>query len=291
MAMEGGDEQFSFASLFGEDAAESHRNAFEANSESDAPSFEQLFGETSAATNEESTQGRRETRYLSTLEAPIVPGIGAGEVHLAKIPTTLHFEPRQWGPDAVAQLDDEGQVITADNVVRWDYEQDDTGRRRAISNARIVRWDNGDVHLYIGNEIYDLTPHDIAQENVHLFSRLPNGMIRCQAKFSSSMVVRPNLMRRSQVNELLTKRIHSRASSQRDLRMRLTTAVNSLQPKEPVTKEDKMVRRRQRILEQSGVAEASGDAPVDEEEQERVAKLRDAQDSVPDIKRRRITES
>lgn len=232
----------------------------------------------------------RKTKAVQTLEAPVVPNIGSGEVLLAKCPTTLHFEPTKWSPELVANIDRK-KVFTADNVVRWNFDNsgDDC---RTVSNARIVEWDNGDVHLFIGNEIYDITKHRIGQENLHLFNRLPNGMAKCEHKFFNAMVLRTNLQRKSRVNELLTRKIHSKFHEniiRRDLKIRLTD-----QPPRQPEQEDKgaeaLQRKRTRQLAQHGIGETrAADDEEDAFEGQRVERLRTAQETVADegVKRRR----
>lgn len=82
---------------------------------------------------------------------------------LAKMPTIfpnrqiLHmdptpYDPRQNDPSLIPVTTDR-RVYTPSNIVRWCI---DRKNNVALSNARLVRWNNGSFTLIVGSEIYEL---------------------------------------------------------------------------------------------------------------------------------------
>jgi hypothetical protein len=48
------------------------------------------------------------------------------------------------------------------------------------SNARLVKWSDGSVHLMVGKEAFELTEHNIAKQQFYIFSR-HQALMRAQA--------------------------------------------------------------------------------------------------------------
>ena len=58
-----------------------------------------------------------------------------------------------------------------ENTIRWRYSQDEDGNEVRDSNARVVRWTDGSMSLYLGSEIFDITKQPLQGEYSHLFVR------------------------------------------------------------------------------------------------------------------------
>lgn len=58
-----------------------------------------------------------------------------------------------------------------ENTIRWRYSQDESGNEIRESNARIVKWSDGTMSLYLGGEIFDIYKQQLAGEFSHLFVR------------------------------------------------------------------------------------------------------------------------
>ena len=58
-----------------------------------------------------------------------------------------------------------------ENTIRWRYSQDEHGNDIRESNARIVRWSDGSMSLYLGSEIFDICRQPLSGEFSHLFVR------------------------------------------------------------------------------------------------------------------------
>ncbi len=58
-----------------------------------------------------------------------------------------------------------------ENTIRWRYSQDEDGNGVRESNARVVRWTDGSMSLYLGGEIFDITRQPLQGEFSHLFVR------------------------------------------------------------------------------------------------------------------------
>ena len=62
-------------------------------------------------------------------------------------------------------------LLQVENTIRWRYSQDEHGNDIRESNARIVRWSDGSMSLYLGSEIFDICRQPLAGEFSHLFVR------------------------------------------------------------------------------------------------------------------------
>jgi len=58
-----------------------------------------------------------------------------------------------------------------ENTIRWRYVQDEAGNEVRESNARVVRWSDGSMSLYLGSEIFDISKQPLQGEYSHLFVR------------------------------------------------------------------------------------------------------------------------
>ncbi len=61
--------------------------------------------------------------------------------------------------------------MQVENTIRWRYSIDEAGNEVRESNARIVRWTDGSMSLYLGGEIFDINKQTLSGEYSHLFVR------------------------------------------------------------------------------------------------------------------------
>ena len=62
-------------------------------------------------------------------------------------------------------------LFQVENTIRWRYAQDEAGNEVRESNARVVRWTDGSMSLYLGSEIFDISKQSLQGEFSHLFVR------------------------------------------------------------------------------------------------------------------------
>lgn len=120
---------------------------------------------------------------LPTYPAPSL----SSKLYFYRLPNALHLEHKQFNKYNILpfiflflksetfrseylDLDDEArmQSIHHDSVIRWRK-----GEQKRESNSRVVRWSDGSMQLFVGNEIFDITQQDmINSDNVHLFLKV-----------------------------------------------------------------------------------------------------------------------
>ena len=61
--------------------------------------------------------------------------------------------------------------LQVENTIRWRYSQDESGNDIRESNARLVKWSDGTMSLYLGSEIFDIHRQPLQGEFSHLFVR------------------------------------------------------------------------------------------------------------------------
>ena len=61
--------------------------------------------------------------------------------------------------------------VQVENTIRWRYSQDEGGNEIRESNARVVKWTDGSMSLYLGGEIFDIYKQPLQGEFSHLFVR------------------------------------------------------------------------------------------------------------------------
>jgi len=210
---------------------------------------------------------------------PRLPATPGQKLYYVKIPQALHFEDRPYNPDNLQRELDRALgkwVITPDNVVRWRH----AGNQAEVeSNARVVQWDNGDMHLFVGREVYDISKHALTQDNCFLFARGPDGTHAFQHKFQTGMRVRPTLYKKSAARDLVSRKIRAaflKKVKGRELRMGLSErAGHVLVPADQQKEAAQLHRKRGRAMADLGPAlPGAEDAAGAAEDRERVERLR-----------------
>lgn len=118
-----------------------------------------------------------------------------------RIPNFLSIETKPFDPETYEDegesgektLDEEGKSrlkLKVENTIRWRTRQSDEGTEIKESNAKIVRWSDGTMSLYLGNEIFDVDREKIMDFN-HLFIKQGQAL-QAQAAFVEKLKFRPH---------------------------------------------------------------------------------------------------
>ncbi|VDN14950.1 unnamed protein product [Dibothriocephalus latus] len=151
------------------------------------------------AADHEVTEEAGETRIAVAF--PLIRVDLGREMHLVKMPNFLSVETRPFDPavyedelDEDEVLDEEGRTrlkLKVENTIRWRLGKNEAGETIHESNARIVRWSDGSLSLYLGNEIFDIHKMDIQSDFNHLFIREGSGL-QGQSVFKTKLTFRPH---------------------------------------------------------------------------------------------------
>ncbi|KAI1730134.1 leo1-like protein [Ditylenchus destructor] len=117
-----------------------------------------------------------------------------------KFPNFLSVDTKPFDPDTYEDemeddevLDEEGRTrlkLKIENTVRWRLRKDEHGNDVKESNAKFVKWSDGSMSLFLGNEMFDVERQKIMDHN-HLFIRQGGGLL-AQSVFTEKLVFRPH---------------------------------------------------------------------------------------------------
>uniref|UniRef100_A0A914WLA8 RNA polymerase-associated protein LEO1 n=1 Tax=Plectus sambesii TaxID=2011161 RepID=A0A914WLA8_9BILA len=192
------------------------------------------------------------------VEAPkITVNLGSDGAYFVKFPNFLSVEPRPFDPehyedeiDEDDQLDEEGRSrlkLRVENTIRWRYAQDEEGATVRQSNAKVVRWSDGTMSLYLGNEIFDVHLQPVQDHN-HLFVRQGAGL-QGQSVFRTKLTFRPHS------TDTLTHRkmtLSMADRSNKTQKVKVLAAVGA----DPETQKQELVRREEERLRASARRES-----------------------------------
>lgn len=132
------------------------------------------------------------------------------------------------------------------------------------------------MHLFIGNEPFELTIQDISKDNIYLYSR-HRKFIKCESKFTNKIVMRPcNLDSRKQ--HKLNQRSQKHSKNTRRVKL-IVTEKDPEKEKEELEKQEEAILKSQEKLnkrqsksrrryETEGLTKESLELEEDEEEEE-----------------------
>jgi len=117
-----------------------------------------------------------------------------------RLPNFLSIEPKPFDARTYdAELDDDELVdiegrtrmkLKVENTIRWRNIKDpETGEVKKQSNAKIIKWSDGSMSLYLGSEKFEIEDQT-AMPNVHLFTR-QGASLQAQAAFKRKFAFRP----------------------------------------------------------------------------------------------------
>jgi RNA polymerase-associated protein LEO1 len=142
-----------------------------------------------------------EPEQVIDIEMPRVKADLGKEIHFVKLPNFLSVEPKPFDPETYDDenktgepLDDEGNTrvrLKVENTMRWRYEKDAEGNLIKKSNARLVKWSDNSLSMYLGNEIFDVYKTLMAGDHNHLFVR-QGSVLHGQTVFKTKLSFRPH---------------------------------------------------------------------------------------------------
>ncbi|KAI6240422.1 hypothetical protein M3Y99_00474500 [Aphelenchoides fujianensis] len=123
-----------------------------------------------------------------------------GPVHV-RLPNFLSIDPSPFDErtyhlevDEEEALNEEGQSrmkLKVENTIRWRNVHDpETGEVKRESNAKIVKWSDGSMSLYMGAEIFEIQDQP-SLANIHLYTRLDQNLT-AQSPFARKFTFRPH---------------------------------------------------------------------------------------------------
>ncbi|KAI6653600.1 RNA polymerase-associated protein LEO1-like [Oopsacas minuta] len=149
------------------------------------------------------------------------------EIFYVKLPNFLSIDTRPFNPsyyeyegDDEEILDEEGRKrlkLKVENTIRWRKTKDQTGQEIRESNARIVKWKNGTLSLYLGNEIFDVSQLKMEDKCNHLYL-VQNAFLQAQSVFNKKLNIKPSSTD-SQTHRKITLSIADRVSRTQKMRM------------------------------------------------------------------------
>ncbi|PAV77011.1 hypothetical protein WR25_00128 [Diploscapter pachys] len=128
--------------------------------------------------------------------------------YFAKMPNFLSIETRPFDPENYDEDDDDDQLVDeegrnrlklrVENTIRWRYAEPvgegenviPDEERKKESNSKIVKWSDGTMSLYLGNEIFEIQALPLTNYT-HLYVRQSAGLIG-QAVFEKKLQFRPH---------------------------------------------------------------------------------------------------
>uniref|UniRef100_A0A914HUH7 RNA polymerase-associated protein LEO1 n=1 Tax=Globodera rostochiensis TaxID=31243 RepID=A0A914HUH7_GLORO len=126
--------------------------------------------------------------------------LGEEGPYFMKMPNFLNLFSKQFDPETYEDeleedevLDEEGRTrlkVKMENTIRWRTVRDAQGNEKRESNAKIVRWSDGSMSLYLGKEIFEIERQRLMDHN-HLYTR-QGAALQAQAIFGEKLIFRPH---------------------------------------------------------------------------------------------------
>lgn len=263
-----------------EEHAETRQPVIEEDEEEDT-------GEEAADKGEaEQTKPQPETRI--EVDVPKINTDLGKELNFVKLPNFLSVETHPFDPetyedevDEEETMDEEGRArlkLRVENTIRWRTEFNDTGDAVRESNAKMVRWSDGSLSLYLGSEIFDVYKQPLQGDHNHLFIRQGTGL-QGQAVFRTKLTFRPHSTD-SFTHRKMTRSIADRSHKTSGVRVLTSVGQNPDFNRSKLIKQEEIrlrasVRReaqRRRVREKTGKRMSAGflepDAAGDEDSED-----------------------
>eukprot|EP01125_Pyxidicula_operculata_P016098 TRINITY_DN5510_c0_g1_i1.p1 TRINITY_DN5510_c0_g1~~TRINITY_DN5510_c0_g1_i1.p1 ORF type:complete len:348 (-),score=102.07 TRINITY_DN5510_c0_g1_i1:195-1199(-) len=111
----------------------------------------------------------------------------------------LEFQPKPFDPETFdeAPVGDKNSKRKGVPTVRWRYSLDPNSNNLIKeSNTRLVKWSDGSMHLFVGNDIYDVVLQPFKGDEHHLFIRQrkdqqKDSFLECHGLMTRKMLVTP----------------------------------------------------------------------------------------------------
>ncbi|CAB3406910.1 unnamed protein product [Caenorhabditis bovis] len=123
--------------------------------------------------------------------------------YYARMPNFLSVSTHPFDPELYEEDEDDDQVkmdeegrnrlkLRVENTIRWRRTTNEAGEEVRESNAKFVKWSDGTMSLYLGNEIFEVTMMPLNANNLpQLYGRQIGGMT-CQAILQKRITFRPH---------------------------------------------------------------------------------------------------
>jgi RNA polymerase-associated protein LEO1 len=163
--------------------------------------MDDLFGSDSESgeggVEESGTGGKKRM----TLEYPRYPRIQSdGKACFARLSTIFGVQQTPFSPNnytgedqmPMVKVDDFGQTKTRmapEHIIRWRYARNNKGERIRQSNAKMVKWSDGTMCLYVGEECFTMT-----ESSLRVPQRLctkSNEALQSQGQITSRLMFQP----------------------------------------------------------------------------------------------------
>uniref|UniRef100_A0A914L3T1 RNA polymerase-associated protein LEO1 n=1 Tax=Meloidogyne incognita TaxID=6306 RepID=A0A914L3T1_MELIC len=176
--------------------------------------------------------------------------LGEEGPYFVKLPNFLSIETKPFDPETYDDeieedetLDDDGRTrlkLKLENTIRWRTVRDEQGNEKRESNAKIVRWSDGSMSLYLGNEIFEVDKQKIMDFN-HLYIR-QGAALQAQAVFGEKLVFRPHSTE-TLTHRKMTMNMAEKTSKAQKVRMLANVGDNpNAQRKEMIRLEEEKLR-------------------------------------------------
>ncbi|KAH7729256.1 Leo1-like protein [Aphelenchoides avenae] len=243
---EGAAEGVQKSDLFGESSSSGDEQ------DKEADNTEEIVGPRLYADPDEEEEPETEDTAPTLIEIDMArcqADLGSEGPLFVKLPNFLTVEPKPFDAEVYEnevedeeQQDEEGRTrlkLKVENTIRWRYSKDEQGNETRESNAKVVRWSDGTMSLYLGNEIFDIQRQPVMDFN-HLFVRQGPGL-QGQSVFKDKLVFRPHS------TETLTHRkvtMTMADKSNRTQKVKVMTDVG----RNPETEKQQLIRREEEKL-------------------------------------------
>eukprot|EP01111_Echinosteliopsis_oligospora_P003392 TRINITY_DN1538_c0_g1_i3.p1 TRINITY_DN1538_c0_g1~~TRINITY_DN1538_c0_g1_i3.p1 ORF type:complete len:408 (-),score=131.73 TRINITY_DN1538_c0_g1_i3:156-1349(-) len=116
-----------------------------------------------------------------------------------KLPNIVGIQSKPYDPETFVGDDEDEEDrkrkhTIPESVIRWRYAADGHGTKE--SNARIVKWSDGSMHLMLGGELLDVNLNHLDSEHLFLYCSQPNtagagGFLQSHGRLTHKMTIKP----------------------------------------------------------------------------------------------------
>ncbi|CAD5227768.1 unnamed protein product [Bursaphelenchus okinawaensis] len=206
-----------------------------------------------SASSDEEEGPRRQIMELRDSYPKMNINLGNTEPVFFRPPNFLSIEPKPFNshPEAYQRevdddeiIDEEGRArlkLRIENTIRWRWVKDPkTGEYKKQSNAKIVKWSDGTMSMYLGSEIFEVQKQD-CMPNMHLYTRV-GPALQAQKVFKSKYTFRPHSTD-TVTHRKLTMNMADKSNKGPKVKMFTEVGMNpEQQRKEMVKKEEESLR-------------------------------------------------
>eukprot|EP00618_Florenciella_parvula_P024924 CAMPEP_0119482780 /NCGR_PEP_ID=MMETSP1344-20130328/10484_1 /TAXON_ID=236787 /ORGANISM="Florenciella parvula, Strain CCMP2471" /LENGTH=396 /DNA_ID=CAMNT_0007517219 /DNA_START=144 /DNA_END=1334 /DNA_ORIENTATION=- len=179
----------------------------------------------------------------------------SSSVHMTRLPNVLGFREKEFTPEAFAESED-GQRFHR-NLALWRYKRDEFGEvmrdadKHPIreSNSRLVKWSDGSMQLFVGNEPYEVAVRPADQSFLFVKQAPKESMtlLECQGEIASRVQFQPASLASDTHKKLTTK---VRLENMKTSRIREVATVND--PERLKAEREREAMKRQRAQQSKG---------------------------------------